>query len=172
MKKLAMASFLSLLFIGVSLFSLAGVVVPASAAGIPLVHGHNGQVEYWTTVTSLRQHLGWGLDFDQQSGTANWIHYSISTEVNSNTRYLGIKFETGSVDAWISAIHVYNGHTKIYESPPLSLSGATYRDNWLIIDLGSDHLIDTGLGLSIQVSAGVAASSHNFKIYAVAAEWH
>jgi len=172
MKKLAMISLLSLLFVGVSLLSISVLVAPASAQGIPVVHGHSGHVEYESRITSTRQHIAWGLDFDQSSGLTNWIHYSISTPFFSHTRFLGIKFETGSVDIWISEVHVYDGRTKIYDSPDLSLSGATYKDDWYIIDMGSDKLIDQALGLSIEISAGVEMMSHNIKIYAVGAEWH
>lgn len=148
------------------------MTVPAYAGGIVAVHGNSGHIEYEDRVDSSKQFLGWGLDFDQSSGLGNWIHYSIPVPIPSTVRFLGIKFLTGSSDAFLKQFHVYNGRTKIYDSTEYNLSGDTYRDSWFIIDMGSGKTIDTALGLSIEVAAGVESMSHNIEIYAVGAGWN
>lgn len=142
------------------------------------VHGTSGHIEYADRIDysiSNRHMAAWGIDLYQKSGTANWIHYSIPMPYGAHTRYLALRFKTGSVDSWIDQIHVYNGRTKIYQSPSLGVSGDAYGNAfnaWYILDMGSDKIIDKGLGLSINVAAGVEMMSHRVEIYAVAGEYH
>lgn len=171
MKKLSL-SVLMVVFMVSFLMVSPNLKGSAWAEGIAVAHGNSGHIEYLDRVLGDRYFLGWGLDFDQSSGLVNWIHYSIPVPVTSTVRYLGIKFATGSVDVSLTDFHVYNGRTKIYDSPDVSLSGTTYRDSWYIIDMGSGQTINTALGLSIEVGAGVESMSHNIEIYAVAAGWN
>ena len=168
MKKLSF----KVLSIGFCVMFFAMATPPVTlAGGLVSVHGHNGHIEFPDVVNSATQFKGWGLDFDQASGTENWIHYTIPTPIFSETRYLAIKFFTGSVDMKISAFHVYDGYNRIYALDGLNLTGNTYNDNWYIIDMGSYKLINSALGLSIEVVAGVGRISHRVQIFAIAAEW-
>lgn len=154
-------------------FSLA-MAGTCLAFNIVAVHGHSGDIEYMDRVSSTdRQKLGWGLDFTQNSGSSNWIHYSIPTVPFTKTRYLLVRYETGitgeTADSSITAFHVYDGGTKIYEDNSVSLTGGP---DHVLIDMGEDKTISWGLGLSIKVGAGVEMMSHRIRIYAVMGEWH
>ena len=143
-------------------------LLAAEFGAITSVHGHSGHVEYPDRVISEREFLGWGLDFEQSSGLWNWIHYSIPVPWGTRTRYLGVRFETGSIDAFISDLHVYDGGSQIHSQGGLNLSEGP---NWYVLDMGEEKLIDEALGLSIRVAAGVEMMSHRVIIYAVAADW-
>jgi hypothetical protein len=140
----------------------------AWAQGTVLVHGHSGHIQY-SDRTDSPVYLGWGLDFEQNSGTTNWIHFSLPVPYGVSTRYLAFRYKTGSADAFISATHVWNGDTRIYEDNDVSLSGGP---DWYIIDMGSDKVIDQALGISIGIGAGVEMMSHQFIFNAAVAEWH
>ncbi len=141
----------------------------AWAAGLMTVHGHSGHIQYQDR-TSSGVYTGSGLNFEQNSGTTNWIHYSLPVPYGViNTRYLAFRFETGSADAYICCIDVWNGDQLIYHEGELSLSGEA---RWYLVDMGADKVIDQALGISIEVVAGDQMMSHQFKFYAVAAEWH
>jgi hypothetical protein len=137
-----------------------------SAGNVVRVHGHSGHIEYQDRVQSDRQFLGWGLQFTQSSGQYNWIHYSIPVQRHNKVRYIGIFFETGSIDIGITTLDVYDGDTRIYRKSGLNLSGGK---QWYILDMGSFQTINKGLGLSIEVGAGVEQMSTVMIIYSVAA---
>ncbi len=143
------------------------------AGSITAVHGHSGDIEFMDRVGSTdRQKLGWGLDFIQNPGGVNWIHYSIPTIPFTKTRYLLVYYETGipgeTADSIITQFHVYDGPTKIYQNTSVNLTGGP---NFFIIDIGEYKTISWGLGLSMEVGAGVEMMSHRMRIYAVWAEW-
>ena len=144
------------------------------AGSIAAVHGHSGDIEFMDRVSSTeRQKLGWGLDFHQNPGVANWIHYSIPTIPFTKTRYLLVYYETGitgeTADSIITAFHVWDGNTRIYRNDSVDLTGGP---DYAIIDMGEDKTISWALGLSIGVGAGVESMSHRMRIYAVWPEWH
>jgi hypothetical protein len=143
----------------------------AWAQNVVTVHGHSGHIQD-ENITSYPIYWGWGLDFEQNPGTINWIHYSLPVPYGARTRYLAFRFETLSADAFISEIYVINGNgPAIYWEGDLSLSGGG-GPQWYIVDMQVDKVIDQGLGISIGIVAGVEMMSHRFLFYAVAAEWH
>ena len=158
---------------GGALFLLAAVSFSGLAFGqdfgtIVSVHGHTGHIEYADRVVSDRQFLGWGLDFEQSPGLWNWIHYSLPVPWGKKARYIAVRYQTGSIDAFISDIHVYDGVSKIHTESGLNLSEGP---DWYIVDMGSDKFIDEALGVSIRVAAGVESMSHRTMIFAVAGDW-
>lgn len=159
----------------VALMFLSVVMAGTCLAGsIIAVHGHSGDIEYMDRVASTdRQKVGSGLYFTQKSGTVNWIHYSIPTIPFTKTRYILVRYETGipgeTADSVIRKFHVYDGETKIYENNSANLTGGP---DYTVIDMGEDKTISWGLGLSMEVGAGVEMMSHLIRIYAVMAEWH
>jgi len=154
---------------------LSLLMAGASFAGsIVAVHGHSGDIEYMDHVASTdRLKVGWGLDFEQNPGTWNWLQYSIPTTPLTKTRYLLVRFETGitgeTADSVITQFHVFDGETRIYQQSSLNLTGGP---QYALIDMGEDKTIEWALGLSIEVAAGVESMSHRIRIYAVWAEWH
>lgn len=126
------------------------------------IHGHTGHLEYPSNITSNVIYKGWGMDFTQYPNTINWVHWGFETlysSPSSQVNSLAFRFATGSSDAQITAIHVYNGDTKV-----VSLSVNWYGD-WQTrsISLGGTYTFNNGLGICVLVSAGDSASlSHRF----------
>jgi hypothetical protein len=124
-------------------------------------HGTSCHEEYENRISdSNRNRLGWGLDFTQSSGTINWIHCAVPTDGDSTdpVRYVRLRFYTGSADAWISQVHIYNGDTKIKTFP------VDWKTGWYTktLDLGTPRVFNKGLGISIEIKAGVEMMSHRF----------
>ncbi len=148
----------------------------ASAFTIVTVQGTSGQIEYMNNVNasaSDRILAAWGLDFYQNDDSYNWVHYSIPVPLGSKTRYLLVYYQTGSGslinNSSITAIHVYDGPTKIYETTVDLVGGPAFH----LIDMGSDKTTDYSLGLSIQTHAGtLSVGSNRIRIFSVMGEHH
>lgn len=107
------------------------------------------------------KYFGWGLQMEQNSGFSNWVHLTAPTQYGGTVgaRFIRLKFYTGSVDAWVSDIHVYNGNVKVKEFSKLS-----YSNGWkdLQFDLGSKILFSRVISFSLKINAGVESMSHRF----------
>ncbi|MCU0598439.1 MAG: hypothetical protein MUE70_04165 [Desulfobacterales bacterium] len=125
-------------------------------------HGNVTVIEYPANCDSYI-YRGWGLDFQNKSGIGNWIHMTIPTPIdddgNAYARYFRLKFYTGSVDAWIDRIDIYNGNTKVKTLTGLSLSNG-WKD--LKFDMGANYNFKRGMGLSIHINNGVEMMSHRY----------
>lgn len=127
------------------------------------IHGTSCHEEYVDRLVDRnpnRIRFGWGLDFIHQSGTWNWIHCAVPTnaDFSDHVRYIRLRFYTGSVDAWISQVHVYNGETRV------KTFVVNWKNGWYTrqLDLGFPRVFDKGLGISIETKAGVESMSHQF----------
>jgi hypothetical protein len=122
--------------------------------------GNVAQIQYPADCTY--SYLGWGLDLQQNPGTSNWIHMPIPSKAGAawGARYIRLLFSTGSVDAWVSDIDVWNGATKVKAFPAL-----TYSNGWkdLQFDLGKKMFFSRGMSVSIKIKAGVESMSHQFQ---------
>jgi hypothetical protein len=124
-------------------------------------HGTSCHEEFENRISdSNRNRFGWGLDFTQSSGTHNWIHCAVPTDADSNdkVRYVKLRFKTYSADAWISQVHIYNGETKVKSFT------VNWKNGWYTktLDLVTPRSFDKGLGISIEIKAGVEMMSHRF----------
>jgi hypothetical protein len=140
-------------------------------AGWNYVQGNLAEVQNLDATTNPHNtHLGWGLTFTQISGTWNWVQFPISGPGAPLTgvRKIRLQFATGSIDAYINAIHVYNGSTKVAEFTGLNWSGPTQEQT---IDLGTKMSFTSGLNLAIEVGAGLEAMDHTFWFIAAGANW-
>ncbi|MFZ2445319.1 MAG: hypothetical protein WAW37_03090 [Syntrophobacteraceae bacterium] len=148
MRKMIVLSFVFLGF-----FILSG----AAHAEWMLAHGNVAEIENPANCTS--KHFGWGLDITQNSGLSNWIHMPVPTKYGDGwgARYIKLVIFTGSVDAWVSDIHVYNGNTRVKQ-----FTGLSYSNGWKTIqlDMGSKIIFNKGMGFAIKVNAGVEPMSH------------
>jgi hypothetical protein len=150
--------------------------VPAFAEQM-WVHGTQGRIEYTDRITGPgnRTVFGFGLQFIQNSGSYNYIHYAVPTKYGPNpsswgARYIYIDYYTGSADAGIYEVHIYNGGG----FPPfkiVSFSPAKTGSGRLTIDLGTVTSFSGGLGVTIYVGAGVEAMDHTFKFMGVGADF-
>jgi len=119
--------------------------------------------------TDALQYLGWGPDFDAKSSSKNWVHLPIPGpgDTDRGARYIRIRIYTGSVDAWFSEVHVYNGVNKIYTTT------GSWSDGYktIEIDLGSVKKFDRGLSVSLRLLAGVEPMSHRVIIQGACANF-
>jgi len=129
--------------------------------------GNVTEIEYPGKCSNIR-YAGWGLDFLLNSGQVNWVHMPVPTGPNTKARYIRVKFYTGSVDAWVSAIHVYNGNGKVKEFLDLS-----YSNGWkdIMLDMGSTINFLRGMGISFEIKAGVEMMSHRMIFSAAGANF-
>jgi hypothetical protein len=122
-------------------------------------HGNAGNIEYINRVDTLdRVHIGWGLDFQQKSGLTNWIHFAVPTIHQLTSRYIALEFYTGSVDAIVEQVDVYNLSQKVKSFNDLDLAGGWFLE---VLDMGSD-IPFSAVGISVKVGAGVEMMSHRF----------
>jgi hypothetical protein len=105
-------------------------------------------------------YFGWGTDVDLKPGLSNWVQLAIPTPGNlsQGARYIRLRFYTGSVDAFVSDIHIWNGEEKVKEF------AGNWSNGWktVTLDLGAVTSFSKGLGVSIQIKAGVENLSHRF----------
>lgn len=149
-----------------SFIAMLFFTTPVLALQWACTHGHTGNIEYIDRVSTLdRVHIGWGLDFNQSPGLLNWVHFAPPSMFGQTTRYVALQFSTGSVDAFIDSVHVYDLGTKVKEFNDLGLSGAKQTE---VFDLGADTTF-TALGISVEVKAGVESMSHNIEFYGACA---
>ena len=122
-------------------------------------HGQSGNIEYpGNLVAAARDRTGAGLDFTQQSGLSNWVHFAPPTVLGSTVRYIGLQFWTGSADAIVDSVHIWDLGSKVQEFNSLGWS-----DGWdtQVLDLGADVPINA-IGISVGIGAGVEAMNHRF----------
>ncbi len=123
-------------------------------------HGQSGSVEYPSRLDSLDQvHIGWGLDFDQSPGLTNWIHFAPPSLHGQQTRFIALQFLTGSNDAIVKHVHVYNLAAKVKEFNNVNWTGGPLQIQ--VLDLG-ESMTFTALGISVGIGAGVEILSHRF----------
>jgi hypothetical protein len=139
---------------------IVGISATAQAATWMYSQGNVTQIQYPDNCTF--HYMGWGLDIAHDPGLGNWIHMTVPTPngVGQNgAQFFRLKFYTGSADAFISQIDVYNGNTKVYE-----LKGLNYSNGWkdLLFDMGVKKNFPRGMGISIKIGAGVEMMSHRF----------
>jgi hypothetical protein len=146
--------------------AVLGVSGMATAAQYMWTQGNVSQIEYLTNCSSYN-YRGWGLDLNLKPSTFNWIHIPVPTPyivlptdnqaVGSRIVYL--HFYTGSADAWVSDIHVYNGYSKVF-----TIGNLSYSSGWryISIDMGKKIGFNRGMSISICIKAGVESMSHRF----------
>jgi hypothetical protein len=121
--------------------------------------GNVAQIQYPADCTYT--YFGWGIDIDHNPGTSNWVHLPIPSKAGGTwgARKIRLKFYTGSADAWVSDIDVYDGDTKVKGLTGLSISNG-WNDS--LFDLGSKVKFTRGMSVSIRINAGVESMSHRF----------
>jgi len=115
--------------------------------------GNVAQVEFPAN-NAISQYKGWGLDLQLKSNKTNWIHLTVPTQAGGTlgAQLIRLKFYTGSTDAWVSDIHVYNGDVKVKEFTGLNYSGDAVHN--LLLDLGSKISFNRGMSFSVLINAG------------------
>lgn len=129
------------------------------------VHGHNMQIEYPDRLESVWR-AGMYIRVEGKPGLSNWFHFAIPTPVIVNGNRLRadsvmVRFRTGSADAFVKAIHIYDGEKKIAAHDNLGL--APNKWEWPRFDVPSNPKIRWGVGISIGVGFGVEMMSHRME---------
>jgi hypothetical protein len=140
---------------------LAGVIILSGTAYAEWMwaQGNVAQIQYPADCTYL--YLGWGLQMEENGGTSNWIHMPIPSKAGGTwgARSFKLQFSTGSADAWVSDIDVWNGAVKVKAFP-----GLTYSNGWktVLLDMGKKVVFSRGMSVSIKINAGEESMSHQF----------
>jgi hypothetical protein len=165
--------------------ALAGVAVGALGSGraqaqegppavsyASWIHGNGMQVEYPDRVVRL-EHDGWGTVVEGKPGTANWFHFVIPTPVIVNDVRLRahsilLSFSTGSADAFVRDVHVWDGSRRIAALDDVNLQPGEPSERLLIPDTPA---MGFGLGISLGVGFGVEPMDHSITFYAAGCDF-
>jgi len=129
------------------------------------VHGHSMQIEYPERLSTVWR-AGFYIRVEGNPGQDNWFHFAIPTPVivDDNRLRVGsvmIRFRCGSSDAYVRAVHIYDGETKIASHDSLHLSPTSWA--WPRFDVPTHPDIRWGLGISIGVAFGATALSRRIE---------
>jgi hypothetical protein len=145
---------------------------PIRLAYASWIHGHSLQIEYPERVINVRR-AGFSISLEGKPGSSNWFHFAIPTPVIINDVRLRAEsvmlvFKTGSVDAFVRDIHVYDGATRIAVHDGVNLSKDHPFERFVIPDTPQ---IGLGLGISIGVAFGVESMSHTMEFFSAGCDF-
>jgi len=136
------------------------------------IHGNTIQVEYPDRLTR-HERIGWDTEVDGLPGTINWFHFAIPTpviinDVRMQADSILLSFRTGSIDAFVRDVHIYDGVNRIavFDGVNLSLDQPATR-----IILPDAPTMGFGLGISLGVGFGVEAMDHSMTFYAAGCDF-
>lgn len=136
------------------------------------IHGHSMQVEYPDRIAS-EWRAGFGITVEGKPGTTNWFHFAIPTpviidDVRLRADKVMLRFKTGSVDAFVRHVHVYDGEKLIAAHNDVNLS----KENLFVGFVVPDRpLVLWGLGISIGVGFGVEMMDHHMDFIAAGCDF-
>jgi len=145
---------------------------PINVSYASWIHGHSMQIEYPDRIAG-QDRIGWCAWVEGKPGTNNWFHFAVPTPVIINDRRMQVDsvmliFKTGSVDAFIRDVHVYDGPWRIAVFDLINLSG----DQPLVrLVLPGAPPIGQGLGISVGVGFGVEAMDHTMEFYSAGCDF-
>ncbi|SEA65974.1 DUF6623 family protein [Nitrosospira multiformis] len=122
-------------------------------AKVMWVHGHSMSIEHPERLNSI-----WRAGFFGQivgrSGQNTWIHFAIPTQLVDDNRLRIdsslIRFRTTPTDAWIAAVHIYDGETKIAAHDDLHEAPGEWAVRRFAVP-GTPE-VQRGIGISINVA--------------------
>jgi len=159
----------------------AGALAPSKvqAADPPInvsyaswIHGRTLQIEYPDRI-AREDRNGWCAFVEGKPGTDNWFHFAVPTPVIINDVRMQIDsvlliFKTGSVDAVVRDVHVYDGPWRIAVFDLINLTG----DQPLVrLVLPGTPALGQGLGISLGVGFGVEAMDHTMEFYSAGCDF-
>lgn len=150
---------------------LLGVAILTGTARAEYMFAQGNVAEVENPADCTYKYFGWGLDIAQDAGLSNWVHMPVPSKSGGTwgARYIRLRFYTGSVDAFVSKIDVYNGSVKVKE-----FVGLSYSNGWkdIQLDLGSKMTFSRGMGISFKINAGVEMMSHRFVFSSAGANFY
>ena len=133
-------------------------------------HGHSMQIEHPDRIENVWR-AGFYIRVEGKPGTDNWFHFAIPTLsiLNANTQKVysvTLRFMTGSPDAIVKHVHVYDGEKRIARHNDVNLTGGKMSRNFGVPDTPR---VDWGLGISIGVRFGNRNMSHRMEFISAGA---
>jgi len=130
-------------------------VIKVALAHAMWTHGTSMQIEFPDRINSVWR-AGFYTQVDGELGTENWFHFAIPTSVIVDDKRLRVGsvmvvFRTGSADAIVRDIHIYDGEQKIAEHNGVNLSG---NIGFKRFDVPTHPSVKFGIGISIGVKFG------------------
>jgi hypothetical protein len=151
--------------------SAAFVQKPEAAAAAVLahagwVHGSGVQIEVPSALASVTR-FAFFTRVVGNPGTSNWLHLAVPTPVIvEGTRLRAgsvlIRFRTGSANAFVHAVHVYDGEGKIANYNGLRRAPASIETQRFAVP--GNPLVLWGVGISLGVSFGSDSTPRNVDI--------
>ena len=136
------------------------------------IHGHSMQIEYPDRLAS-QWRAGFSITVEGKPGSTNWFHFAIPTpvivdDVRLRADSVMLRFKTGSVDAWVRDVHVYDGEKLIAAHDKVNLSKDHLFERFLIPDRPEALW---GIGISIGVACGVEMMDHHMEFIAAGCDF-
>jgi len=136
------------------------------------IHGHSMQIEYPDRLAS-QWRAGFSITVEGKPGSTNWFHFAIPTpvivdDVRLRADSVMLRFKTGSVDAWVRDVHVYDGEKLIAAHDKVNLSKDHLFERFLIPDRPEALW---GIGISIGVACGVEMMDHHLEFIAAGCDF-
>lgn len=126
-------------------------------------HGHSMVIEYPASLTATWR-AGFFIRVEGKKGTGNWFHFAIPTPVivDNNRLTVGsvmLRFRTASNDAFIHAVHVYDGETKIASHDNLHLAPNQWAFERFDVPPHPEVLWGLGISIGVQFNANQRAKN-------------
>jgi hypothetical protein len=136
------------------------------------IHGHSMQIEYPDRISYVRR-VGSRIHIEGWPGTGNWFHFAIPTPVIIDDVRLRIdsvilNFRTGSTDALVRHVHIYDGEGKIAEHNDIYLSE---QNDFVRLTVPDKPYMQWGLGISIGVEFGLELMDHSMDFVAAGCDF-
>lgn len=145
---------------------------PVAVSYASWIHGHSMQIEYPDRISYVRR-IGSRINVVGWPGTGNWFHFAIPTPVIIDDVRLKIdsvllSFRTGSTDAYVRHVHIYDGEDKIAEHNDIYLS----EENDLVrLAVPDQPYVHGGIGISIGVDFGLELMDHSMDFIAAGCDF-
>jgi len=162
---------------GVAVSALAAPTAQAAEGDFNIsyaswIHGHSMQIEYPDQIANVWR-AGFYIRIEGKPGTTNWFHFAIPTPVIINDARQRIdaailRFTTGSVDAFVRDVHVYDGEKLIAAHDGVNLSETNAFAKFVVPDRPQ---VLWGIGISIGVGFGVEMMSHRMEFIAAGCDF-
>jgi hypothetical protein len=145
---------------------------PPAVSYASWIHGNCLQVEYPDRVVRLERD-GWGTVVEGMPGSLNWFHFVIPTpvivnDVRLHAHSILLSFSTGSVDAFVRDVHVWDGSRRIAAFDNVHLVPGEPSSRLFIPDAPA---MGFGLGISLGVGFGVEPMDHSMTFYAAGCDF-
>jgi len=136
------------------------------------IHGRTLQIEYPDRI-AREDRNGWCAFVEGKPGTDNWFHFAVPTPVIINDVRMQVDsvmlvFKTGSADAFVRDVHVYDGRWRIAVFDLINLSG---EQPFVRLVLPGAPPIGAGLGISVGVGFGVESMDHTMEFYSAGCDF-